>query len=276
MKKTVLALLLSTIVFSVSAFEKGWVLGLRADFGGALTLPSIPLEDLQKLNPLASDMTGMLSNLLMGGQVSVGYIFEAEELFPDLREDSVFSGISVNGYLGFGQGNTSQKISAADEITGAALDIFIVVDYLPVINFGVETEALFFENRFSVGLGIGAKMIADFVPSYLAYSTDALFAGGNSTSEVGEIIVTEEMIENMNAFAFSSKLDLAYHVPLMPTTELVLGFFTQFNLYKPEALTVPASLAEMGGLDSSKPLPSPNYWLNSLDFGATLGFLFKL
>ncbi len=275
MKKMLFILLLSTIVFSASAFEKGWVLDLRADFSGSLTLPSIPLEDLKELNPLAKDMTGSLSSMLVGGQVAVGYIFDSKDIFPVLKEDSVFSGMAVKGYLAFGQGNTSQKIIAEDEDTGEALDIFIVVDYLPIINLGVETEALFFDNRLSIGLGVGARMIADFVPSYLAYSTSPIFAG-DLTSEVGEIIVSEEMINSMNAFAFSSKLDLAYNIPLMPTTELVLGLFTQFNLYKPMALTVPASLAEMGGLDSSKPLPSPNYWLNSLDFGATLGFLVKL
>ncbi len=278
MKKTVLVLLLCTVVFSASAFDKGWVLGLRADFGGALTLPSIPLEDLKKLNPLAEGMYGGLSNLLMGGQVSVGYIFDTNELFPGLEKDSAFSGIGVNAYLGFGQGNASQKISAVVDGTDPPqpLDIFIVVDYLPVISFGVEADALFFDNRFSVGLGLGAKMIADFTPEYLAYATDNIFASGNSSSEVGTIIVSEEMMTQMNAFMLSTKVEVGYHVPLMPTTELVLGFFTQFNLYKPKYLTVPASLAAMGGLDPSKLLPSPNFWLNTLDFGVNLGFLIRL
>ncbi len=277
-KKIILTVLICNIVVGAFAFDKGWTLGLRADFGGSLTLPSIPQEDLLKLNPLAKSMTGGLSNLLTGAQVSLGYIFDSNELFPGLNDSSAFSGVGVNAYLGFGQGNATEKISAVVEGTDPPqpLDIFIVVDYLPVISFGVEGEALFFKNRFSVGLGLGAKMIADMTPEYLAYATDNIFANGNSSSEVGTIIVTEEMMTKMNAFMFSTKLDLGYHVPILPTTELVLGFFTQFNLYKPKYLTVPASLASMGGLDPSTPLASPNFWLNSLDFGVNLGFLFKL
>ncbi len=277
--KIVLSVLLLQLVITASAFEKSWVLGLRADFGGSLTVPSIPLVDLKQLNPAATNMTGMLSPLVMGGQLTVGYIFDTNELFPAIPEDSVFSGIGLHGYLGFGQGNTSQKISAL--VGSDPIEIFMVVDFEPILNFGVEGEAYFFNNRFSVGLGLGTKMIADMTPQYLVYSTDPKLS--QIDTEVGTIIVSPDMMTKMNAFAFSSKLDLAYHVPILPTTELILGFFTQFNVYQPKYLTVPPSLIEvaeeaaaLAGTEFNIDRPFPDYWLNSLDFGATLGFLFRL
>lgn len=282
LKKVFLAVLLINVVFFAHAFEKGPVLGVNANFSGSVTLPSIPLEDLHKLNPLATNMGGFISPMLLGSQVNVGYIFDAQDWFPSLSDDSVLSGFGIHGYLGFGQGNTSQKITAQVAPGGDSFDIFMIVNFLPTINFGAEFEVLMFENRFSVGLGLGSRAIVDMSPSYLVYSTKPDVVG----TEVGEIIINPDMMLKMNAFALTAKLDLAYHVPILPTTELVLGVFGQFNAYKPKYLTVPPSLLEMattGMTDAEKEQfnkdinsPFPNYWLNSLDFGLTVGLMFAL
>lgn len=254
------------------SFDSGAHLQLRSDFTGALTLPSISEESLHYLNKRATEMSGIASNLLMGGEVEVGYIFRSDDFFG-LREDNPFSGIGTFLYIGFSQGNTSQKITA--EENGEAFDIFISVDFLPVVNFGFTGKAYFFDNRMAVGTSLGARMIADTNPEYLCYSTDP----ETIPTEVGTIIVTEDMMKKMNPFMFSAKLFTEYNIEILPTTELVLGLFARYNVYRPKYLTVPPSLLKMAegdnpDFDINK--AHPDYWINSLDFGVTMGLAFKL
>lgn len=274
MKRILILIVLLNTVFVASAFEKGWTLGLKADVGGSFTLPSIPIESLKVLNPMASKMSGFLSAMLLGGQATVGYIFDSQDWIPSLAEDSVLSGFAVNGYLGIGQGSTCQKISA--DVSGEALDIYMIVNFLPTLNLGAEFEVLMFENRFSVGIGLGTKAILDMSPAYLVYST----APDVIKTEVGEVIVPPEMMLKMNAFGFSANLNVGYSVPILPTTELVLGGYFQFNAYKPKYLTVPPSLKKMaidnGATEEALNAPFPKYWLNSLDFGINCGLMFRL
>ncbi len=280
-KKAILLAILFTVATSAYTFEDGWVFGLKADFGGSLTLPSISESTLKYMNPLAVGMSGFLSGLLIGGEASVGYIFDSSDLF-DLPEDHVFSGIQTSGYIGVGMGNVSQKIAA--ESGGEPLDIFIIVDYTPVVNFGIKGHALFFDNRMSVGLGIGGKAILDYTPQYLVYSTEP----GLIPTEIGTVIVPDDLLTKMNPLSFSGRFELGYAIPILPTTEFLLGFYTQFNLFRPGYLTVPPSLEEIaqtnrpGATDTpaSELLdfkqPFDDYWINSLDFGINIGIALKL
>ncbi len=270
-------LLIPSVVYG---FESGPNLQLRAEFGGGLTVPSISEDALKALNPLATSMTGTMSNLLMGGEMEVGYVFRSHDYFG-LQKENPFSGLGAFVYLGFSQGNTAQKISAVQGET--PLDIFVTVDYLPVVNFGFTGKGYFFNNRLALGLSLGARMIADMTPNYLAYSTEALFNG--LTSEIGTIIVTEEMIKRMNPFMLSMGVSFEYSISVLPTTELTLGVFTRYNIFKPRYLTVPASLAEMARKDAEsrgeEPIdlettPFPNYRLDSLEFGVRIGLSFRL
>ncbi len=281
-KKALLVALLFTAISSVHSFEKGWVFGLRADFGGALTLPSISETTLKYMNPLATGMSGFLSGLLIGGEASAGYIFTSSELF-DIPTDHAFSGIGVHGYLGVGMGNVSQKISA--EQNGQPLDIFIVVDYTPVVNFGVKGHALFFDNRLSVGLGLGGKAVLDYTPQYLVYSTVPSII----PTEIGTVIVPDDLLTKMNPLSFSSRLEVNYAIPILPTTEFMMGFYTQFNIFSPGYLTVPPSLEAIA--QSNRPgiveqgedaplldfkQPFDDYFINSLDFGINIGIALKI
>ena len=110
-------------------------------------------------------------------------------------------------------------------------------------------------------------MIADMSPAYLYYFSDP-----NMKSGVGEIIVTEDMMKKMNPLMFSVKGTLEYNIPVLDTTDVVLGWYTRYNIYRPKYLTAPAKLAQSA--DLSKPVL--DYWLNSLDFGINFGFAFKL
>ncbi len=280
-KKVLLLGVLLSITTMLFSFDKGWVFGLRADFGGALTIPSISDETLKYMNPLAEDMTGFLSGLLIGGEASVGYIFDSSDLFG-LPENHSFSGVGLHSYVGVGMGNVSQRIAAVQN--DMPLDIFIVVDYTPVVNFGLKSHALFFDNRFSVGLGIGGKAVLDYTPQYLVYSTDPKVI----PTEIGVVIVPDDLLTKMNPLSFSGRLEIGYAIPILPTTEFLLGFYTQFNLFSPGYLTVPPTLENIAqtnrpGANDTPPSekldfkrPFDDYWINSLDFGVNLGIALKL
>ncbi len=280
-KKVIALVILMNIVTAAYSFEEGWVFGLRADFGGSVTLPSISESTLKYMNPLAVGMSGFLSGLLIGGETSVGYIFDSADLFG-LPENHVLSGIQTSAYIGVGMGNVSQKIAA--ESGGEPLDIFIVVDYTPTVNFGIKGHALFFDNRMSVGLGLGGKAILDYTPQYLVYST----VPGLIPTEIGTVIVPDDLLTKMNPLSFSGRFELNYAIPILPTTEFMIGFYSQFNLFRPGYLTVPPSLEEIAQtnrpgandvpasdlLDFKQPFD--DYWINSLDFGVNIGIALKL
>ncbi len=275
MKKIMLGIFIVNMVACAFSFEKGWVFGLQADFGGTLSLPDVSEETLKYLNPLATEMSGFLSGLLIGGEASLGYIFDSSDLFG-LPENHSFSGIDVQSYVGVGMGNMSQKTSAVQN--GQPIDVFVVVDYTPVVSFGLKTHALFFNNRFSVGVGVGGKALLDYTPQYLLYSSEPGIIG----TEIGTVVVPDELLLKMNPLAFSTRLEIGYSIPILSTTEFLIGFYSQLNLYKPGYLTLPPSLEDLAqsnavppnSLDFSQEFP--DYWLNSFDFGVQIGIALKV
>lgn len=244
---------------------------LRADFGGGLTTPFISDESLKAFNKGAEKMSGMMSNLLMSGEVEGGYVFSGERFFG-LSQNHPFSGIGTFACLGVGQGNSAQKITA-DTGTGKKIDTFISVNFMPVVNFGIIGKAYFFGNRLALGLGVGGRMIADTRPQFFAYSTEPSVLDVT----VGEITVTEEMVKKMNPIMASVKGLIEYNIPVLETTDIVLGWFTRYNIYRPNYITAPPKLVELAKANGGNlTKPFPDYWLNSLDFGITVGFAFKL
>ncbi len=275
LKKVLLITVIFTLSTDVFSFDDGWVFGLRADFGGSLTIPSISDETLQVLNPKAKEMTGFLSGLLIGAEASAGYIFDSSEFFP-VPDGHAFSGLGLHGYIGMGMGNISQRITADQD--GELFDIFIVVDYTPVVNFGVKAHALFFDNRFFLGLGLGGKAVLDYTPQYLMYSSMPSVI----QTEIGTVIVPNDLLFKLNPLAFSTRFEVGYSIPVVPTTEFVIGFYSQFNIYRPNYLTVPPTLEKLAQ-DNAIPPNSldftqefPDYWLNSFDFGVNIGFSLKI
>ncbi len=277
-KKIILFLIIihiSTLLFSI---EKGWTLNVRADVGGTLSTPSVSDETLQYLNPLATEMSGFLSGLLFGGEVSVGYVFDTSDVF----NSTAFTGIYVQGFAGVGMGNMSQKISA--EQGGIPIDIYMIVDYSPVVNFGVKAHGLFFDNKLYAGIGIGGKALLDYTPQYTLYSSEPSVV----ETEVGIVSVSDELLEKMNPLAFSTRVEFGYIIPMIPTMDFLIGFYTQLNLYRPGYISMPPSLEESAqtnrpGADEIPPSPLldftqpfDDYWLNSVDFGINLGIAFKL
>ena len=95
---------------------------------------------------------------------------------------------------------------------------------------------------------------------------------------MGELIVTDFMKKDMNPVMFSIKLMLEYNQPINDRVKVVLGIYTRFNIYKPKYITMPTSL--LGVIQGIRPsftaeTPMPTYYINSLDFGLTLGLQFR-
>ena len=278
MNRKFLVVMLFMITSILYSFEEGFIWGLRANFNGSLTLPSISQEDLDKMG--AASMKGAVG-YTMDGEAELGYLFGAERWFGKEKSDfSKFSGMSL--YFSIGVGTGFSGMVSGNTIGGATVNVFMNVNYKPVISFGIGSKLYLLESRMAIGLQLGCKVIADTSPEYLAYSdSDSTFASltpSVTLPEMGELIVTDFMKKNMNPVMFSMKLMLEYNQPINDRVEVVLGIYTRFNIYKPKYITMPTSL--LGVIQGIRPsftaeTPMPTYYINSLDFGLTLGLQFR-
>lgn len=282
MNRKFLSNIISIIILTISlnsinlyGFEEGFIWGLRANFNGSATLPSISQEDLDKMG--ASFMKGSVG-YTMDGEAELGYLFGVDRWFGGKKSEfSKFSGMSLyvsvgvgSGFSGMVSGGTFQEISA---------QMFININYAPVISFGVGSKLYLLESRLALGLQLGGKLIADTSPEYLAYS-DLDLSSFIKLPEMGEIIVTDFMMKNMNPVMFSIKLMLEYNQPINDRVEVILGVYSRFNIYKPKYITMPDSLlgliknaAERPNFSTETPMSS--LYLNSIDFGLSLGLQFR-
>ena len=281
MKKIlILCILILTIASVAFGFDEGFIWALKANFNGSATMPSINKEDMAKLK--AGYMKGAVGYTI-DGEAELGYLFGSEKWFNGMSPDK-FSGMSLFASIGVGSGFAGQ-VAGNDFGEGKKLDVFMNISYSPVISFGVGTKAYFLNSRLALGLHIGGKLIADLSPEYLAYSSDdsvanQLLGGNGQLPQVGEIIVNDFMIKNMNPVMFSMKLSIEYNQPVNDRVEVILGVYTRFNIYSPGYITMPTSLLYLlnqGPGDKFDPYttPLPSYFINSLDFGITLGLAFK-
>lgn len=276
MNRKFLVVMLFMITSILYSFEEGFIWGLRANFNGSLTLPSISQEDLNKMG--AASMKGAVG-YTMDGEAELGYLFGAERWFGKEKSDfSKFSGISL--YFSIGVGSGFSGMVSGGTYNNISPTIFININYAPVISFGIGSKLYLLESRMAIGLQLGGKLIADTSPEYLAYSDQAINLGDIKFPEMGEIVVTDFMKKNMNPVMFSLKLMLEYNQPINDRVEVVLGIYTRFNIYKPKYITMPDSLLKLIKEGASKPnfsteTPMPSFYLNSFDFGVTLGLQFR-
>lgn len=287
MRKKILAIIVFTIAsLNLYCFDEGFIWGLKANFSESLTMPSISQADLNKLS--ASFMKGSMG-FVMDGEAELGYLFGTERWFGG--ESGVFhkfSGISLYGSIGIGSGYSGMsagntlKVGTSEPISAK---MFMNVNYAPVISFGIGSKVYLLESRLALGLQLGGKIIADTSPEYLAYSDkDEEFSNlGVKLPEMGEIVVTDFMMKNMNPVMFTIKLMLEYNQPINERVEVVLGIFSRFNIYKPKYITMPSSLLKLiNTAKAAQNLPNFNpetplnsYYMNSFDFGVSLGLQFK-
>lgn len=268
-KKYVIIAVLLCAVIPVFAFDEGFVWGMKANFNGTATLPSINQRDLNTLG--AAYMKGSVG-YTMDGEAELGYLFGSERWFN--HSTDIFSGVSVYGSIGIGNGFTGQV--AGNTVEGVTADMFVNINFAPVISFGVGSKTYFLNSKLSLGLWLGSKLIADLSPSYLVYSSHPEV--NEKIDKVGEIIVDDFMIKNMNPFSFSTKLFLEYHQPINSNVEMTLSPYMRFNVYTPKYVTMPPQLLELLKVASpnfNTQTPLPSYFLNSLDFGISMGLSFK-
>lgn len=277
MRKKILAIIVFTIAsLNLYCFDEGFIWGLRVNLGGSMTLPSISKADLNKLG--AAYMKGSIG-LTVDGEAELGYLFGTERWFGG--ESGVFhkfSGISLYGSLGVGNGFAGEV--AGNTVAGVTANMYINVNYAPVISFGIGSKVYLLESRLALGLQLGGKIIADTSPEYLAYSDQDLSSipGAGSLPEMGEIIVTDFMMKNMNPLMFTIKLMLEYNQPISERLEVILGIYSRFNIYKPKYITMPKSLLTLlqaVSPDFTPETPLPSFYLNSVEFGLSLGLQFK-
>ena len=256
------------LIGKLYSFDEGFIWSLKFNFNGSATLPSISKSDLYKLG--AGYMKGGVG-YTMDGEAELGYLFGSERWFGMDRDR--FSGMSFFGFIGVGSGYVGEI--AGNTIEGITVDMYINLNFAPVINFGVGTKAYFLNSRLALGLAVGAKLVADLSPEYLAYASDS----GVLEPEIGEIIVDSFMIKNMNPCMISVKLMLEYNQPVIDDRmEVVLGFYTRFNVWSPKYITMPQSLLPLIQAqrpDFSPQTPLKSFYLNSFDFGISLGIAFR-
>ncbi|WP_300366908.1 hypothetical protein [Brachyspira sp.] len=274
MKKILINILLF-VGFSVAyGFDEGFIWALRVNFNGTVTLPSINASDIDKIG--AAYMKGGVG-YTMDGEAELGYLFGSEKWFNGM-DPSKFSGMSLFVSLGVGNGFAGQVAGNTIDLGNGSgpqtVNMFINVSYAPVISFGVGTKVYLLNSRLALGFHIGGKLIADLSPEYLAYADQEM----PGLPEVGEIIVTDFMVKNMNPVMFSMKFMLEYNQPINDRVEVMLGAYTRFNVYSPGYITMPPSLlAQLILVRPNFTLETPlkSYYINSLDFGLTIGLAFK-
>lgn len=272
-----------TLIISINlcGFEEGFIWGLRANFNESLTIPSISQADLNKMG--ATFMKGSIG-FTMDGEAELGYLFGVDRWFGGKKSEfSKFSGISLYGSIGVGSGFSGMVSGGTFGETSAKM--FININYAPVISFGIGSKVYLLESRLALGLQLGGKIIADTSPEYVAYSDmdatiNSLPGVTIKLPEVGEIIVTDFMMKNMNPVMFSIKLMLEYNQPINDRIEVILGIYSRFNIYKPKYITMPDSLLGLiknaaGKTNFSTETPMNSLYLNSFDFGLSLGLQFR-
>ena len=272
-----------TLIISINlhGFEEGFIWGLRANFNGSVTLPSISQSDLDKMG--TTFMKGSVG-YTMDGEAELGYLFGVDRWFGGKKSDfSKFSGMSL--YVSIGVGSGFSGMVSGGTFGPTSVDMFININYAPVVSFGVGSKLYLLESRLALGLQLGGKIIADTSPEYLAYSDkdlsglDASMGGPLDLPEMGEIIVTDFMMKNMNPVMFSIKLMLEYNQPINDRVEVILGIYGRFNIYKPKYITIPDSLLNVIQKTVSPNFTTetsmPSFYLNSIDFGLSLGLQFR-
>lgn len=282
MNRKFLSNIISIIILTISlnsinlyGFEEGFIWGLRANFNESLTLPSINNSDLDKMG--ATFLKGSMG-FTMDGEAELGYLFGVDRWFGGKKSEfSKFSGMSLYASIGVGSGFSGML--AGGNYNNQSPTLYVNVNYSPVITFGIGSKLYLLESRLALGLQLGGKIIADTSPEYMVYSdTDLNSLPNVNFPEVGEIVVTDFMMKNMNPIMFSIKLMLEYNQPISERVEVILGIYSRFNIYKPKYITMPNTLMTL--LQGVRPnftaeTPLPSFYLNSFDFGLSLGLQFR-
>lgn len=288
-KKTVAAVLLAAVIIHAYAFDSGFTLGLKANLTGSLTMPKISKEDMDYLG--GDGMRGSLGYVTTG-EADVTYIFDSIRYFH-LQDNSIFGGLGWGFALGLGQGFSGQISGQYNEKLDKRIDVFCRVHMTPVMAFTTGVRSYFLRNRLSLGFNTGIKMPLDPQPTYELYTNltpeevkELKKEGMDFSSETGTLLITQEQMKKINPIGFTFKGTIEYNQPFLSNMEIVLGGFLAYTVYKPKYVTMPQKLidvAKVGGRLKNPPVdvdivnhPINSFYMNSLDFGVTVGLTFKV
>ena len=289
-KKIIFLVMFVFVSFSAFAFNEGFTLGLRANFSGSYTDPHINEADKQYLG--ADFMRGM-AGFIMNGEAELTYIFDSVRYFN--YTNNIFGGLGLAFNLGVGQGFSGQISGTKQQsFTGADgkpykkdIEVYCRVYMTPVITFGTGLKTLLLKNRLVLGFGIGGKLLADPQPTYELYTNlnDEELAALKKTnidfsSETGTLYISESMMKIMNPLSLLLKLSI------ISTMGLTMGGYMSYSVYKPGYVALPKKVEQaaiINGLTQTPQVhvnfeknPINSFFMNNLDFGISLGLLFKV
>ena len=287
-KKTVAVVLIVAAAVHLSAFDSGFTLGLKANLTGSLTQPRISKADMAYLG--GDGMSGSLGYVTTG-EADLTYIFDSIRYFR-LQDNSVFGGLGWGFALGLGQGFTGQISGQYDKTLGKKIDVFCRIHMTPVLTFTTGVRSYFLRNRLALGLNTGIRMPLDMQPIYEMYTNltpkeveEIKKETGKDgepidfSNETGTLLITKEQMKKINPIGYIFKGYIEYNQPFLANMEIVLGAFLSYTIYKPKYITMPPKLihaAEKQGAKNVTTTPIDSLYLNSFDFGVTVGLTFKV
>ena len=286
MKKILIFISIIFVSFTnLYSFTNGFIWAIKFNFNGSATIPFINKEDLNKTG--IEEFKGGVGYSL-NGELELGYLFGSEKWFN--MDNKKFSGMSLFGYLGIGTGYLGQSFSGtfSAENSGKA-NIFVNLNYSPVLDFGIGTKIHLLEDRMMIGLSLGGKFIIDNSPESYIYSdnNDAVVNGtdkhpnGNVNLPIlSKLIMSQHLNNSFNRLMLSIKLTMEYNQPISERVSLLIGFYTRFNIYNSQYLVMTKDIEKIiqsyiGGKNFTLETKLPSYFINSLDFGISMGFAFN-
>lgn len=291
-KILLLSIIAAALAGHIYAFDGGFTLGLKAVFSGSYTDPHIGEQDKEYLG--AQFMRGMVG-FVISGEAELTYVFDAKRYF-NYQTNGTFSGLGLSFNLGVGQGFSGQ-ISGTQrqrfEINGEKylkdIEVYCRVYMTPVVTFGTAVKAMFFHNRLAVGFGIGGKMLADPQPTYELYTnlTDEevkfMYSNGHGpdfSAETGTLYIPEAMMKKMNPLGLVLKTSIEYNQPVISRMDITIGTYASYSIYRPGYISLPKKIA-MAAKANNKNVDFErdkieSFYMNNLDFGISLGLLFKV
>ena len=275
----ILASIILINISSLYSFTNGFIWAAKFNFNGSATIPSIGKEDLNKTG--IEYFKGSVGYSL-NGELELGYLFGSERWFN--MDNKKFSGMSLFGYLGIGTGYLGQSFTGtfSKENVGKAA-ILVDLNYAPVLDFGIGTKVHLLEDRLMIGLSIGGKFIIDNSPESYVYTDNSAAVNdgvGVSLPILSELIMSKNLNQSFNRLMLSVKFTIEYNQPIVENVSLVLGLYTRFNMYNPQYLVMTKDIEKIiqgyvGGQNFTLETKLPSYYINSLDFGASIGFAFN-
>ncbi|UTC83360.1 hypothetical protein [Treponema denticola] len=276
-KKLFFLVMFVFVGFSAFAFEEGFTLGLRSNFSGSYTDPHINEADKQYLG--AAFMRGM-AGFIMNGEAELTYIFDSKRYF-NYTNNNTFGGLGLAFNIGVGQGFSGQ-ISGSNGI-----EVYCRVYMTPVVTFGTSLKTMLLKNRLVLGFGIGGRLLADPQPTYELYTNlnkeqleNLAGEGFDFSPETGTLYIPESMMKKMNPLGLVLKTSIEYNQPVIARMDIMIGAYASYAVYKPGYVSLPRKLME----NAKKQNPQINFerdeiksfYMNNLDFGISLGLLFKV